>query len=311
MPEAIDLIDEGKRCESHGVLDRALESYIAAANTAADGATVAEALTHQSRVHRLRCEWTPALEAARRAQETARKENLAALLGDALNAEALVLVCQGDFVEALRLFNHMLEMTEEPRQRGIALQNIGSIMAQQGQLGAAERAFAESFGWFRHAQYRLGEAMALNNHARVALDRGNAELAEQLLEQALVAAREEENADLIALATVNLAEALEARGLHGRAEEQASVALGYFATSGNRWREIECLRLIGSINERLGDYENALRCYERALGIAEEIGARQEVTIVRDCLTRVASRAHKQSPRQEPAAQHQAPRAGR
>lgn len=300
MPEAIDLIDEGRRCESHGVLDRALDSYAAAAETSTDPATIAEALTHQSRVYRLRCDWAPAVETARRAQETARRANLPGLISDALNAEALVLMCQGDFGEALRLFNQMLDTSEEPRVRGIALQNIGSILAQQGQLGAAERAFAESFGWFRHARYRLGEAMALNNHARVALDRGNAALAEQLLEQALVAAREEENADLIALATLNLAEALEARGLHGRAEEQASTALGFFATSGNRWREIECLRLIGSINERLSDFTNAQRCYERALLIAEELGARQEVSIVRDCLTRVAIHASRQSPKGSP-----------
>ena len=290
MPEAIELIDEGRRCESHGVLDRALESYRAAAATSTEAAVIVEALTHQSRVHRLRCEWEPALEVARRAQETAHRDNLQSLLADALNAEALVLVCRGEFADALRLFNRILDATEEPRQRGIALQNIGTVMAQQGQLGTAERAFTESFGWFRHAGYRLGEAMALNNHARVALDRGNAQLAEQLLEQAIVVAREEEYADLIALATVNLAEALDARGLHDKAEEQASTALGYFATSGNKWREVECLRLIGSINERLGDCQNAERCYRRALGIAEEIGAQQEVTIVRDCLSRIAHR---------------------
>ena len=294
MPEAIELIDEGRRCESHGVLDRALESYCAAAKSSTEPSVVAEALTHQSRVHRLRCEWEPALETARRAQETAHRDNLNALLADALNAEGLVLVCRGEFGEALKLFNRVLDASEEPRQRGIALQNIGTVMAQQGQLGTAERAFTESFGWFRHAGYRLGEAMALNNHARVALDRGNAQLAEQLLEQAIVVAREEEYADLIALATVNLAEALDARGLHDKAEEQASTALGYFATSGNRWREIECLRLIGSINEQLGDFQNAQRCYKRALGIAEDIGAQQDITIVRDCVARVERRARRQ-----------------
>ncbi|HKW48158.1 MAG TPA: tetratricopeptide repeat protein [Gemmatimonadaceae bacterium] len=291
MPEAIELIDEGRRCESHGVLDRALESYAAAASASLDPTTVAEALTHQSRVHRLRCEWEAAIDSARRAQATAQDAKLPRLLSDALNAEAAVFLCQGQMAEALKLFNCILDTTDEPRQRGIALQNIGTVMAQQGQLGTAERAFTESFGWFRHAGYRLGEAIALNNHARVALDRGNAQLAEQLLEEAIVVAREEENADLIALATVNLAEAFDARGLHDKAEEQASTALGYFATSGNRWREIECLRLIGSINERLGDYQNAERCYKRALGIAEEIGAQQEITIVRECLARVEKRA--------------------
>jgi tetratricopeptide (TPR) repeat protein len=297
MPEATELIDEGRRCESHGVLDRALESYSAAADTSTDPAILAEALTHQSRVHRLRCEWEAALATARRAQETAQGVGLSGILSDAMNAEALVLVCQGDYVAALRLFNQILDATEEPRQRGIALQNIGTVMAQQGHLGSAERAFAESFGWFRHAQYRLGEAMALNNHARVALDRGNPQLAEQLLEEALAVARSEEYSELIALATLNLAEALDARGLHDKAEEQASTALGYFSTSGNRWREIECLRLIGSINERLGDYQDAVRCYERALNIAMDIGAQQDITIVRDCLARIASRARRHAPR--------------
>jgi tetratricopeptide (TPR) repeat protein len=284
------------------VLDRALESYCAAATTSTEPAVIVEALTHQSRVHRLRCEWEPALDAARRAQETAQRDNLTTLLSDALNAEGLVLICRGELGEALKLFNRILDTTDEPRQRGIALQNIGTVMAQQGQLGTAERAFTESFGWFRHAGYRLGEAMALNNHARVALDRGNAQLAEQLLEQAIVVARDEEYADLIALATVNLAEALDARGLHDKAEEQASVALGYFATSGNKWREIECLRLIGSINERLGDYQNAVRCYKRGLGIAEEIGAQQDITIVRECLARVERRARREDRGTSPAA---------
>lgn len=291
MPEPIELIDEGRRCESHGVLDRALESYSAAATSSTDPALIVEALTHQSRIHRLRCEWECAIETARRAQATAEERKLSTLLSDALNAEAAVFLCQGEFAEALRLFNRILDTTDEPRQRGIALQNIGTVMAQQGQLGTAERAFTESFGWFRHAGYRLGEAMALNNHARVALDRGNAQLAEQLLEEAIVVARDEEYADLIALATVNLAEALDARGLHDKAEEKASTALGYFATSGNRWREIECLRLVGRINERLGDCPNAERCYRRALGIAEEIGAQQEITIVRECLARLEKRA--------------------
>jgi tetratricopeptide (TPR) repeat protein len=290
MPDPMELMEEGKRCEQHGVLDRALENYSRAAECASDPAVVAQALTDTSRIHRCLSEWEPALDAARRAQAAARSTTAVGLLADAVNAEALVLLCRGEYEDALRLFNQILEMAEEPRVRGIALQNIGSIFAQQGKLGAAERAFAESFGWFRHAGYRLGEAMALNNHGQVALDRGNVQLAEQLLEHAIAAARELEYGELIALATLNYAKALSARGQHARAEEQASTALGYFATSGNRWREIECLRVIGAINEDIGDCEDATRCYERALSIAESLGVRQDISDVRDCLTRVSSR---------------------
>jgi len=50
------------------------------------------------------------------------------------------------------------------------------------------------------------------------------------------------------------------------------------------------MRVIGAINEQIGDCEDATRCYERALSIAESLGVRQDISDVRDCLTRVSSR---------------------
>jgi tetratricopeptide (TPR) repeat protein len=286
MPYEADLLEEGRRFEAHGLLDRALESFTRAAESSAGPALVSEALTHQSRVYRYRSEWRLAIEAARRAQELASAAGLNRLLAEAVIAEANVLICRGDFQPALELFRQVLATVEDPRVRGVALQNIGSIHAQQGSLGAAERAFAESFGYFRRAGYRLGEATALNNQGRVALDRGNVALAEQVLDQAIVVARACGYAELVALATLNYAEALQARGDLARAEETASTALGYFAASGNRWREIECLRIIGAINEQHGDIADARRCYERALCLANELGAQHDVGILQDCLCR-------------------------
>jgi tetratricopeptide (TPR) repeat protein len=290
MPDTADLLENGRCLEREGVLDRALESYARAAESSSDPALVAQALTHLSRIHRCRSEWQPAIESARSAQQLAAAGGFAALLAEAVIAEANVLICRGEYQPALALFRQVLETTEEPRVRGIALQNIGSILAQQGNLGAAERAFAESFGCFRRAGYRLGEATALNNQGRVALDRGDAVLATQIFEQALVVARAVGYTELIALATLNSAEALVARGELARAEETASTALGYFVASGNRWREVECLRIIGSINERLGGVADAARCYERALRMAEELGAQHDVQVLRDCLTRLHGR---------------------
>jgi tetratricopeptide (TPR) repeat protein len=287
MPQRLDNLSDGRRFEGHGVLDRALECYEQAVAESTDPATVAEALTHKSRVHRCRSEWELALTAAREAQEVARSAQLDAPFVEATIAEANVLMCRGDFAEALAMFRSVLDSAADARVRGIALQNIGSILSQQGQLGAAERALAESYGWFHKAGYALGEAIALHNHGRIKLDRGDAELAKQLLTQALDAARSIEDSELIALVKLNYAEALNALGDHRRAEEEASIALGYFMASGNRWREIECLRLIGAINERCRTYDHAQRCYERALGMAEEIGAKQEVRLVRESLSRL------------------------
>lgn len=289
MPDSSECLDDGRRYEGHGVLDRALECYVQAAESATDAATLSEALTYQSRVHRFRSEWDLALAAARRAQETAHTAQLDAALTEAMIAEGNVLICRGDFAEALGIFRAVLDTTRDARVRGIALQNMGLILWQQGQLGAAERALSESFGWFHRAEYSLGEAMALNNHGRITLERGDAELAKGLLTQALAAARANEDAELIALVTLNYAECLDSLGDRTHAEEEASTALGYFAASGNRWREVECLRLIGAINEALGNCEHAQRCYERALNIAEAIGARQDVRLLQERLARLRS----------------------
>ncbi len=286
MPEPTELLNEGRRCERLGVLDRALESYRAVADGAHDPALVSEALAHEADVLRTLCDWDGALDAARRAQGAAKIANRDDRLLSAIIAEANVLMCRGDFDEAAKLFRYVLDTASDEQTRGIALQNIGSMLAQQGHLGAAERAFAESFGCFHRVGYERGEAIALNNHGRVCLDRGNMELAEELLARALELAREVEDAEVCALATLNYGEALAARRDFVRAHDFVSQAFGYFSTSGNRWRQVECLRLIGTINERCGDCIDAIRCYERALSLAQDIHAYGELSILRDALSR-------------------------
>ncbi len=290
MPDTAEHLRDGRRYEGHGVLDRALESYELAVAESTDPALIAEALTHKSRVHRCRSEWELALASAREARSVAQSAHLSALLLEAAIAEANVFMCRGDFAEALAMFQTVLDGTDDPRVRGIALKNIGSILWQQGQLGAAERALSESYGWFHRAGYELGEVMALNDHGRIALERGDPELAKQLLTQAQEAARDNEDSELIALIKLNYAETLNALGDARHAEEQASTALGYFMASGNRWREIECLRLIGKINEQMANFEHAHRSYERALALAEEIGAKQDLRLMRECVARVRGR---------------------
>ncbi len=286
MPEPRELLNEGRRCERLGVLDRALESYRAVSIGAHDPALVSEALAHEADVLRTLSDWDGALDAARRAQGAAKVAKRDDRLLTGIIAEANVLMCRGNFDQATALFRHVLDTAADEQTRGIALQNIGSMLAQQGHLGAAERAFAESFGCFHRAGYVRGEAIALNNQGRVCLDRGNMELAEELLARALELAREVEDAELVALATLNYGEALAARRDFIRAGDMVSQAFGYFSTSGNRWRQIECLRLIGNINERCGDCIDAVRCYERALGLAQEINAYGELSILRDAISR-------------------------
>jgi tetratricopeptide (TPR) repeat protein len=285
----VNLLGQGIRAEELGDLEGAIALF-GGASRSPDPALAAEALTRLADARRSRSEWADALAAARRAQEIARISELEPLEHHAMVAEANILLCRGEFRDARGLFEQVLTRSSDLRTRGLALQNIGSILAQQGDLGAAERCFAESYGYFQQANYRRGEATALNNYGRVTFDRGNVKLAEDLLRQAVSVARDAGHGELIALTTHNLAEVLAKRGDVARAEDLAHEALGFFAGSGNRWREIECLRLIGTINEQRGERDNAARCYERGLELANQVGATFESQSIGECLRRLRSR---------------------
>jgi tetratricopeptide (TPR) repeat protein len=286
VPDSNELIDEGTSAERLGLLERAESCYALAAQSE-DLRVQARALTKLAGVYRSRSDWDVALDWARRAQEAARASGERSIECDAIVAEANVLMCRGEFAAATAVFESLLATELDSRLRGVVLQNLGSILAQQGQLDAAERAFAESYGYFRQAGYRRGEAIALNNYGRVALDRGNIELSERSLEDALALAKEVDDSDLVALATLNLAEALTQRREDKRARDLASTAFGHFRSSGNRWRQVECLRLLGALHEREKCQEDAERCYARGLALAEEIDAKAEIALLRDALARV------------------------
>jgi tetratricopeptide (TPR) repeat protein len=288
MPDALELLEEGRRAEKLGILNRALEAYEEAARASDDPAIIAEALVHQADVHRACCEWDDAITCARDAQVIAVTSGLGDRHAEALNAEAVVHMARGDFTAATPLIEELLRTASDARLRGIALQNLGTTRAQQGQLAAAEQAFAESYSCFLSCGYERGQAIALNNQGRVALDRNDRALAERVLQQALHAAREVDDTELIGIIMVNVAEAILPRDAV-RAESFACSALGHFQHSRNTWRMIECLRLLGSIHEHRGNVGEAARCYDRALGMAREIGAKVEIAALEGCVNRLSS----------------------
>lgn len=280
MPDPTERLDEGRRREQGGALEGARDCFECAAAESDDPDLVAEALWRLSHVHRVQCRWDEALEAARRAAEVAAAAGLTEREAEALNAEAGVHMSRGAPDAARPLLERILGLSADARVRGVAMQNLGTIAAQAGDLDAAERHFADSHACFRSAGYVRGEAMALNNQGRAALDRGRHEDAARLLERALLLARELPDMDLIALASLNLAEAFAAAGRDLDAQDMATTALGFFATASNAWRRVECLRLIGDIHHGRGDHASAAACWEQAKALAGEIGAAGELAAI-------------------------------
>lgn len=291
-----ELIEQARRLEQGGALDRALESYRAAAEAASDPAAESVALCGASRVLRAACRWEDAIIAARQSGEAARRAGRADCAADALNAEATVHHQRGEADLARELYEEILRTSEDERRRGVALQNLGSLAAASGDLAAAERRFLESYRCFRAASYTLGEVFALNNYACAALDQGNAEIAAAMLEEALRRARDAQDLELVAIATKNHAQALGALGLRFEAVDAASAALGHFTTVGDSLRQVECFELMGDLNSAEGgDTETALVCYRRGAALARDIGA--EAHVARLCDRIVAAQRATRAPR--------------
>ena len=299
-----DLLEQARRLEQGGALDRALDAYRGAAGAAADPALEAPALCGAARILRAGCRWDEAITAARRGAEAAQRAERADLVADALNAEATVHHQRGDAAAARALYERILDSCADERRRGVALQNLGSLAAASGDLAAAEQRFLQSYRCFRAAEYALGEVFALNNYACAALDQGNAEIASAMLEEALERAREAQDLELVAIATKNHAQALGALGLRAEALDAASAALGHFATVGDAVRQVECFELMGDLNAAdEGDADTALVCYRRGAALAREIGAEGHVTRLCDRIVAAqhASRASRSTSRDDAA----------
>ena len=289
MPGSRELLDEGLRHEKAGALDRALDRYVAALESAADVAEQSEAWRRQAHVRRLRCEWDAALDAAREAANLARAAGLTNDLAEAMNAEAAVHQSRGDYALARELYTQIPEQSTDDRIRGVALQNLASLCAMEGDYPSAEAHFRDALAAFEHAGYEWGRAHVLNNLGRLAFEQGRLDEAAESLLQAIEETKLIDDLDLLALARLNYAEVLLARSVCGEAESLVSASLGHYATTGNQWRRIECLRVLGDLHVCSGMPDTAIKFYTIALQVAEEIGAKPEQTMLRARLQQVRS----------------------
>ena len=273
-------MEEGHRLEKGGSLDAALACYEEIAASAQSPAVLSEALRCQARVYHTRSNWDAALDAARRAAAIASDANLHDAYAKALNAEALVHQARGAFDAAIGPLEEILSLTDDFRLRGAALLNLGSIAAQLGDWPRARKRFHLATSCFRRAKDALGEATALTNYGRAAIDHGNFVVAEPLLADAVEAARAISDLDLLALATMNRAEAVAGLGNLEEAKTMADGALEYFVAAGNTWRRVECMRILGDIAASGGDRPTAAHLYDEARALARDIGAIREVELV-------------------------------
>ncbi len=281
-----DQLEEGLRLQKAGLLEEALQLYDAASRSG-DETIRALALCRKADLYRVWSRWEQAADSAREGAAVARKAGEYSLYAEAINAEANVYHQRGEFDTALPLYERVLELPVDDRIRGLALQNMGSIAAQREDLDAAERLFLDSYWCFRRAGYDWGVAFVLNNQAAAALDRGRYASAATIARQAMEAARQVDDFELLGIATLNYAEALAAQDDLPHAESLAAGALGFFVLAKSEVHRAQCLRVLGDIYVRRGETSRARACYMQGLEVAVPLGSRFDTDKLRQALAKL------------------------
>ncbi|HSL68635.1 MAG TPA: tetratricopeptide repeat protein [Longimicrobiales bacterium] len=288
MPDAREFFELALGYEASGSHDRALSFFARSRDATSDAVIQAQSWRHEADIYRTRCDWDHALGAARRSADVAQAAGLIDEFAEAVNAEAAVYHTRGDFARASALYRRILDLNVDDRVRGIAYQNVGLVSLQSGQPREAEHFFHKSIDCFRRAGYARGETIALINHGRSRLEQGDAEAAQPIFREAEQRALKLGDLELLAMARINYAEALLESGGSDRAFDLICTALGHFDSTGNDYRRVECLRMLGDIHRRGGQVDEARGCYEHACQIAKKIDARAELDVLRQRLELIA-----------------------
>jgi tetratricopeptide (TPR) repeat protein len=280
--EVRQLIEEGRRYEAAGSHERAFSRYAAAADRADNPAALSEAIRRKSDIYRIRAEYSEATAAALEAERIAEESGLKDLVAEAVNAQGAISMQRGDRPQAEKYVRRTLDISSHPRVRGLAWQNLGIIAAEAGDPEQAATRFKDAYEACKEADYERGMLIALLNYARAVFDQGKAEVAERLLHEAEILAINMMDLDMSHVAALNRAEAMITRGAYDEAETLISAALGYYGNTGNPFRRLDALRLLGDISRMRGTEQQAKMFYEAARDIAKNIDANFEL----DQLTR-------------------------
>jgi len=200
-------------------------------------------------------------------------------IASVLNNMGLVYFEQGDHSNALKYYLKSLKIEENLKnEKGIAnsLNNIGLIYKEEGDYNTALKNYNRSLKIQIKLENQMGESHALVNIGVVYLNQGNYEDALSSFEQALIV-NEGYEENLNAKINYNIGSIQFDLGHYDTALGYINKALKTQVKLNNRLNESNSLNLIAQINFKQNLTLKAISFARRALKIAQEIGAKEEI----------------------------------
>ncbi|HEU4883105.1 MAG TPA: diguanylate cyclase [Longimicrobium sp.] len=221
-----------------------------------------------------RSDFEGALEMLQRALSLLDEAGEAGGRADVLNGIGYVHLRRGEHAEAVRLHLEALRLHRSIGDRAgesSSLNLLGIAAYRGGDYGAALEYHQASMALREQAGDRAGVGHALINIGIVYGEMGEMERLLEYMQEALLI---HEGHDALAASAClnNIGNAYRALGDADRALEYLERAASGFRAIGHV-DETACLCEIGRLHEARGDYAAARACYERALGLGQQMGA--------------------------------------
>ena len=319
-------LTHGEDAERRGDLVAAANAYTAAA-ASADMRVVAAATFRLGRVSWRQGRFDDAMHHYERARSLASLLSDDELVANVENGVGALHCERGAYVQARASYLVAIERTGTPALRGRILLNLGVLANITGDLDEARTRYAKSIAEFEEASDEEGLALVHHNLGMVHADHGDWPAAAESYDKALAISERLGMRQMVANVLLNRAEVLCARNRPGDAVASSERALALFAELGDqagraeahRWKgralmqladangakeflqeavrlatqlgtpllEAEASRDLGELALALDDHAGARTWLKRALEGFETLGARLEITAVRELLSKL------------------------
>lgn len=205
------------------------------------------------------------------------------VLVKALRGLASLMTHQGDYEEAVRVFEQSMDICrQQGDSHGTAesLAGLASAELQQGHHDAATRLFEKSLAIFRSSGDTWGEAGAINGLAAVAHDEQDYERAQALYEEALASFQALADQRNMAITLNNLATVAHDRKDYSRAIQLYDQSLALTRLLEDKRTSAMALNNQGIVAHDQGDYLRAAALYEESLGLFRHLGDRRGIAFL-------------------------------
>jgi HD-GYP domain-containing protein (c-di-GMP phosphodiesterase class II) len=273
-----DLLAAAREHELRGRVVEAIAGYravIDAADSRAHAKLLAEALRRLGNIHRRRHELDVATDLTQRSFEVALGANDPNLVGEALNALAVIHFVRGDWERARQEAQRALAVASDndAALRARVEQNLGTMANAEGDLDTALAHYQRSLDAFRAAGDKRGLAIAYHNIGMNKADRELWPEADISFRTSLEIAESIGDVALRGLTLLNRTEVHIARQEFDAGKHSAEAALRIFDQLGARELKADAYKFLGVLYRETGRPQLAEARLRTALEIAGEIGA--------------------------------------